>query len=271
MLAQIGHATLQLVALGVVLGAIEWCYPNRAEQGRLRPQLATDLAFYFGQHVIWLGVELAGLVAVGSVLAMIVPASCGAWFASQPWPVQACELVVVGDVLVYWYHRASHDVPWLWTFHRVHHSSLSLDWLAAHREHPVDGLLTQIAMNLPALVFGVSLEGLAWLIVFRGVWAAFIHSNVRLPLGPLRYLVGSPELHHWHHANVPRTLHNFSNLAPWTDVVFGTYHCPLHQHHDLGLPGHPVKSYVGWLVAPHRDPTGVVSLDRFEARNVEHA
>jgi len=32
-----------------------------------------------------------------------------------------------------------------------------------------------------------------------------------------------------------------------------------------------VKSYVGWLVAPHRDPTGVVSLDRFEARNVEHA
>jgi len=271
MLAQIGHATLQLVALGVVLGAIEWCYPNRAEQGRLRPQLATDLAFYFGQHVIWLGVELAGLVAVGSVLAMIVPASWGAWFASQPWPVQACELVVVGDVLVYWYHRASHDVPWLWTFHRVHHSSLSLDWLAAHREHPVDGLLTQIAMNLPALVFGVSLEGLAWLIVFRGVWAAFIHSNVRLPLGPLRYLVGSPELHHWHHANVPRTLHNFSNLAPWTDVVFGTYHCPLHQHHDLGLPGHPVKSYVGWLVAPHRDPTGVVSLDRFEARNVEHA
>jgi len=253
MLAQLGHAALQLVALGLVLGAIEWCYPNRPEQRRLRPQLATDLAFYFGQHVVWLGVELAGLAAIGSLLALVIPASAGEGFASQPWALQAIELVVVGDLIVYWYHRLSHAVPWLWAFHRVHHSSLTLDWLAAHREHPIDGFLTQLAMNLPALVLGVGLEGLAWLIVFRGVWAAFIHSNVRLPLGPLRLLVGAPELHHWHHAAVPQTRHNFSNLAPWTDVVFGTYHCPTHQHHDLGMPGHPVKSYVGWMLEPHRD------------------
>jgi sterol desaturase/sphingolipid hydroxylase (fatty acid hydroxylase superfamily) len=38
-------------------------------------------------------------------------------------------------------------------------------------------LFTQLAMNLPALVLGLELSGLAWLIVFRGVWAAFIHSN----------------------------------------------------------------------------------------------
>lgn len=253
MLTTLGYATLQLAGLGVVLGAVEWCYPNRAEQRRLRPQLATDLAFYYGQHVAWLGVELAGLVLVRRLLAPVVPAAWPAVFASQPWPVQAIELVVIGDVLVYWYHRASHDVPWLWAFHRVHHSSLSLDWLAAHREHPVDGLLTMLAMNLPAVALGIDTSGLAWLIVFRGVWAAFIHSNVRLPLGPLRVLIGAPELHHWHHANVARTRHNFSNLAPWTDLVFGTYHCPDHQHHDLGLPGHPVRTYAAWLLQPHRD------------------
>jgi sterol desaturase/sphingolipid hydroxylase (fatty acid hydroxylase superfamily) len=250
MIAHLGYAVSQLAALGLVLGAVEWCYPNRPEQGRLRPQLATDLAFYFGQHLVWLGCELAALVFVRDLLARVVPDACASGFASQPWPLQAIELVAAGDVITYWYHRASHDVPWLWRFHRVHHSSVSLDWLAAHREHPVDGLLTQLAMNLPALVLGVSLHGLAWLVTFRGVWAAFIHSNVRLPLGPLRVLVGAPELHHWHHAALPRTRHNFSNLAPWTDLLFGTYDCPPHQHHVLGIPGQATRSYLGWLFRP---------------------
>jgi sterol desaturase/sphingolipid hydroxylase (fatty acid hydroxylase superfamily) len=249
----VGYAIVQLAGLGLVLGALEWCYPNRPEQRRLRPQLGTDLCFYFGQHLIWLGLELAGLLAVRALLAGALPASVTAGFADQPWPIQAVELIACGDLLVYGYHRASHAVPWLWAFHRVHHSSLELDWLAAHREHPVDGLLTQIAMNLPALVLGVSLGGLAWLIVFRGAWAAFIHSNVRLPLGPLRILLGAPELHHWHHAQVDRTRHNFSNLAPWTDVLFGTYHCPRDQRHQLGLPGKPRKTYLGWILAPHVD------------------
>lgn len=252
MLATLGYASVQLVGLGLVLGALEWCFPNRPRQRRLRPQLATDVAFYFGQHLVWLGVELSVLVAIRAALAPIVPAGFVAAVTAQPWWLVAIEIVLVGDVLTYWYHRASHTVPWLWAFHRVHHSTLELDWLAAHREHPVDGVLTQIAMNLPALVLGVNLSGIAWLIVFRGVWATFIHSNVRLPLPGLRVLVGAPELHHWHHALGEKTEHNFSNLAPWTDVLFGTYHCPPHQQHVLGLPGKPVKSYVGWLLQPYR-------------------
>lgn len=247
-------AAAQLVALALVFGALEWCYPNRAEQRRLRPQLGTDLAFYFGQHLVWLSLEVTALWAVASALVPLVPATLRAQVAGLPWPAQAGLAVVLGDLATYWYHRASHAAPLLWAFHRVHHSSPQLDWLAAHREHPVDGLLTQLAMNLPALLLGVGLGGLAPLVVFRGVWAAFIHSNVRLPLRRLRWLVGAPELHHWHHAAVARTAHNFSNLAPWTDLLFGTYHCPEHQHHQLGLPQAPRKSYLGWLLLPHYDP-----------------
>lgn len=255
MLRTFGYACVQLAALGLVLGALEWCFPNRPRQKRLRAQLATDLAFYFGQHLVWLGLELAILLAVRAALAPVMPAAITAAFASQPTWLAALELVLVGDLMTYGYHRASHAVPWLWAFHRVHHSTLELDWLAAHREHPVDGVLTQLAMNLPALAMGVSMQGLAWLIVFRGVWATFIHSNVRLPIGPLRALVGAPELHHWHHANVEKTEHNFSNLAPWTDLLFGTYYCPPHQRHVLGMPGQPVRSYLGWIIAPWRGGT----------------
>ncbi|HTJ42768.1 MAG TPA: sterol desaturase family protein [Kofleriaceae bacterium] len=252
MLTTFAYASLQLAAFGLVLGALEWCYPNRPRQRRFRSQLATDLAFYFGQHMLWLGLELTVLIAIRSLLAPLIP---NAWFFGQPWWLCAIEIILVGDLLTYWFHRASHEVSWLWAFHRVHHSSIELDFLAAHREHPVDGMLTQIAMNLPALALGVSTQGIAWLIVFRGVWATFIHSNVRLPIGPLRVLVGAPELHHWHHAAVEKTEHNFSNLAPWTDVLFGTYYCPMHQRHVLGMPGQPVRSYLGWITSPWRAGT----------------
>src|SRR5262249_25694817 len=113
-MSELPHAILQLGCLGIVLGSLEWCFPNRAEQRRLRPQLGTDLAFYFGQHLVWLSLELAGLLAVRAALATVMPASITEAFGEQPWPAQAAELLIAGDLLTYWYHRASHAVPWLW-------------------------------------------------------------------------------------------------------------------------------------------------------------
>ena len=65
--------------------------------------------------------------------------------------------------------------------------------------------------------------------VLRGLWAVLIHSNLTLPLGPLGLLLGDPVLHRWHHARVARCTHNFANLAPYLDVLFGTHHRPLDE------------------------------------------
>jgi sterol desaturase/sphingolipid hydroxylase (fatty acid hydroxylase superfamily) len=108
-------------------------------------------------------------------------------------------------------------------------------------------------MNLPAFVLGFGLAPLAGLILFRGMWATFIHSNIRLPLPGLRVLVGAPELHHYHHLVTDETRHNFSNLAPWTDLLFGTYHCPANQDFEVGLPGQPQQGYLGWILRPGWD------------------
>ena len=80
-----------------------------------------------------------------------------------------------------------------------------------------------------------------------------MHSNVKLPLGPLRWVLGSPELHHWHHARRERTEHNFANLAPWLDWLFGTHHLPRgEESYALGVAErHPV-GYLGQLVWPFR-------------------
>src|SRR6185295_14241654 len=99
--------------------------------------------------------------------------------------------------------------------------------------------------------FGFPLEVVAGVSAFRGMWAIFVHSNVRLPLGPLRLLLGAPELHHWHHARVARTEHNFANLAPWLDVLFGTHHLPEGEEtYALGLSEPWPRGYVGQLLEP---------------------
>ena len=178
--------------------------PARPGQRFFRPAWGTDLLYYLGQCLLW-NALVFGLLAQGAgTLAAWTPSGVRAAFASQPGWLQVAEVVLASDVLVYWGHRLQHRVPFLWRFHAVHHSAEHLDWLAAHREHPLDTVYTVGLINLPGFLLGLPLGTLAGLVAFRGVWAIYIHSNVRLPLGPFRVLVGSPELHHWHHDKVPR-------------------------------------------------------------------
>ena len=89
------------------------------------------------------------------------------------------------------------------------------------------------------------------MIAFRGIWAIYIHSNVRLPIGPLRVLIGAPELHHWHHDRA-RDFGNYANVSPLMDLIFGTYHCPDHEPAALGVNEPVPGRYWGQLVYPFR-------------------
>ncbi len=249
----------QLVALAtglVMLPAVFWplerLFPARRGQRWLRPRLLTDLAFMAGQYLVFSAVALFTLQHVARALDHTGLGALRSTVAALPFAAQAALAVLLGDVSVYWFHVACHRVPWLWRFHAVHHSARHLDWLAAHREHPVDGILTQLAINLPAMALGVDLTLLSWLVALRGVWAIFIHANVRLPLGPLRVLLGAPELHHWHHLATRDTRHNFANLAPWTDLLFGTWHLPPEGDETwaLGVADEPERGYLAHLLAP---------------------
>jgi sterol desaturase/sphingolipid hydroxylase (fatty acid hydroxylase superfamily) len=247
-----------LAVLIVVFVPLERAFPARRGQRVLRKDLVLDATFFAGQYLLWNALAITLLTAVHGVVLAHVPAGARHAIATLPAGVQCLAAIVLGDVLVYGFHRASHASDFLWRFHSVHHSSEQLDFLAAHREHPVDGLLTQLFQNLPAIALGVPLGWLAGIATFRALWAIFVHSNVRVPLGPLRWVLGAPELHHWHHARVERaTSHNFANLAPWLDVLFGTHHlhasiAPGEEAYPLGLTEPLPPGYVGKLLHPLR-------------------
>lgn len=243
-------AGLSFLFLIVMLGPLERAFPAK-KQPFFRREWWTDLCFFLGQYFIWTSAVLALLLLFRDWLYLIVPAGFRAGVASQPVWLQFLEVVILSDLCVYWGHRLQHRYDFLWRFHAVHHTSEHLDWLAAHREHPLDTVWTGTMINLPAFILGVPIETLALLNAFRGLWSIYIHSNVRLPIGPLKVLFGAPELHHWHHSR-ERHSSNFANLSPLTDLLFGTYKCPEHEPKALGIEEPFPRSYLGQLVYPFR-------------------
>jgi sterol desaturase/sphingolipid hydroxylase (fatty acid hydroxylase superfamily) len=250
LLAYVGSLAILLIAFA----PLERRFPARPRQPLLRGEWKTDLAFLTGQYLVF---TLASSALLSVLSRLSYGGIVGPWLSALRTAVRSLPLLValffttvLGDLLIYWFHRACHRFDFLWRFHRVHHTAKTLDFLAAHREHPLDGLFTQLIQNLPLLLSGLPVRYLAGLVAFRGVWAVFIHSNIRLPLGPLRVLLGAPELHHYHHA-LDRKTGNYANLAPWLDCLFGTY-VVAKEAYELGVPNNPPRSYWQHLLSPFK-------------------
>lgn len=228
---------------------MERMFPAKNGQKFFRPGWVLDFCYFIGQYFIFGGLVLFALSFFSDFLLNIIPLSFREVVAEQLFVVQVLEVVILSDFFIYWAHRLQHSIPFLWRFHKVHHSAEHLDWLAAHREHPLDSIYTIGIINLPAFILGFPLETLAGFIAFRGIWAIYIHSNVRLPLPFLRKIIGSPELHHWHH-DLNRKAGNYANVSPLMDVIFGTYVCPDHEPEAFGIEEKFSKNYFGQLIHP---------------------
>jgi sterol desaturase/sphingolipid hydroxylase (fatty acid hydroxylase superfamily) len=245
----IGATAISLLFLILVFLPMEKVFPAKQNQKFFRPKWILDFCFFLGQYLLWSGLVLWTLNYFGENLTSIVPEYFQSKIKSQPFLIQAVEVLFLSDFLIYWGHRLQHKVDFLWRFHKVHHSAEHLDWLAAHREHPIDSIYTIGLINLPAFIMGFPLESIAGVIAFRGIWAIYIHSNVRLPIGPLRILIGAPELHHWHH-DLDRRAGNYANISPIMDVLFGTYKCPDKEPEKFGIKEESPNTYLGQLIEP---------------------
>lgn len=250
-LESFSDAALAFVLLAAVFVPLERLFP--AERVRFfRAEWWTDLGFFLGQYLLWTAPVVAVLVQVGESVEHLPLADMRAFVARLPFWVACVLVMLVSDACIYWGHRLSHSNAFLWRFHRVHHTAPHVDWLAAHREHPLDNLYTRAIENLPLLVLGFPLHLLAGFAMFRGMWAVYIHSNVSLEPGPLRYLLGSARLHHWHHARTDGIGVNFANLSPLMDIVFGTYHDPRTMPSEYGIADPVPHGWLAQMVEPFR-------------------
>jgi sterol desaturase/sphingolipid hydroxylase (fatty acid hydroxylase superfamily) len=145
-------------------------------------------------------------------------------------PLRLLVAFLLIDLARYWLHRAHHRIPWLWTFHRVHHSAERLDATTGLRMHVVDFI--QLGL-LPVLLFTVVLDTQSWpewvLIVAMGIGVvmdAFQHANIRWnPEHRLARLwdlaLNHPLFHSWHHTrDGHRCDGNYGNALVIWDRLF---------------------------------------------------
>ena len=65
------------------------------------------------------------------------------------------------------------------------------------------------------------------------MFGMFIHANIEIKLGKLKYILNSPNLHLWHHANTLAVFHaNFATKFSFFDYAFGTVYDPNHKPED---------------------------------------
>jgi sterol desaturase/sphingolipid hydroxylase (fatty acid hydroxylase superfamily) len=249
MFGDLEHAALSFAVLTVVFLPLERAFPARRQE-LLRRGFWTDACYFLGQYLVWNTPVVLAITWGHTQLDHLPLQGARAAFAAWPWWLQFVVAILVSDCAIYWAHRLQHHSALLWRFHRVHHTAERMDWLAAHREHPLDNLYTRSVENLPLLLLGFPMHTIAGFAVFRGMWAIFIHSNTALDPGPLRYLLGAPRLHHWHHAVATRGKVNYANLSPLMDLLFGTYHDPRRMPDAVGVDEPFARGYVRALLEP---------------------
>ncbi len=145
---------------------------------------------------------------------------------------------IIKDFFSFLLHFLQHRVPFLWQFHKVHHSATTLTPLTQYRIHPIELLINNgrsllltgfligafdylSGQRVDAYTFmGVNVLGF----VFRVTGANLRHSHIRLSYFKwLEYLLISPFQHQIHHSH--EMAHHNRNLgaklAIW-DWMFGT-------------------------------------------------
>ena len=148
------------------------------------------------------------------------------------------------DLAIYWQHRLFHVVPWLWRFHRMHHTDVDYDLTTGSRFHPCSILISAAIKIALVIVLGASAAAILTAEVVLNVTAMFNHSNLKLPQSmdhKLRKILVTPDMHRIHHStdSIEHNA-NFGFNFPWWDRIFGSYLDQpkmSHEDMDIGITG----------------------------------
>ncbi|MBS1807663.1 MAG: sterol desaturase family protein [Acidobacteria bacterium] len=135
--------------------------------------------------------------------------------------------IILLDGWMYCWHRANHVVPFLWRFHRVHHSDLEMDASTAIRFHAGEIVMSGLLRVALIPMLGLSLKHLLLYDALLLPVILFHHSNVNLPERLdrwLRLLITTPALHRVHHSRrMIEANSNYGSIFSFWDRLWRTF------------------------------------------------
>lgn len=192
-----------------------------------------------------LGAGLLRVIAAGSTAAVLewsATAQSGLLFRlSLPSELRLVAAIVLMDCWTWSWHRACHRIPFLWRFHRVHHSDPAMDVTTAFRFHPGELLISAFA-RLPLLfVLGLTATELLLYETLLLASSQYQHSALSCSWWDriLQRLLVTPSVHRVHHSPQRElTNSNYAAVLNCWDRLFGTWRAPQETGDSLntGVP-----------------------------------
>lgn len=224
-----------LVGISLAAWLLELAFPWRTGQQAVRKDFWMDGFYMFFNFFLF---SLIGYNALSNVAVEAFNAFLG-WMGIknlvalnvQSWPgwVQLVLMFLVVDFISWNVHRLLHKVPWLWEFHKVHHSVQEMGFAAHLRYHWMETIIYKSFQYIPLAMIGFGLQDFFIVHIITLAIGHLNHSNIRITWGPLKFLLNSPTMHIWHHAReLPAGSYgvNFGiSLSIW-DYLFGSAYIP---------------------------------------------
>ncbi|WP_432787584.1 sterol desaturase family protein [Novosphingobium rhizosphaerae] len=204
------------VVVGLVFAEIVWRL--RSGRGYDRGNALTTLGLAVG--------NIPTAILNGVVIGAVFDA---AWkIAPIHLPLDDWKTWVAGFLAVefayYWFHRASHRVRWLWATHAVHHSPGEMTLLSSLRLGWTNLLSAGWVCYVPLVFVGFDPRLVVLLLALDLRYQFFLHTEAKLSLGPLEWLLNTPSHHRAHHGCNDAYLDcNYGGVVIVFDRLFGTF------------------------------------------------
>lgn len=241
-----------LILASLIVWGLELAFPWRKHQPAFRKDFWLDGFFMFFNFFIfnWI-IFIAFSKLLGAVIATQAGGSITNWalvdISSLPNWLQLVIFFIVLDFVQWLIHNLLHRVPFLWRFHKVHHSVEEMGFAAHLRYHWMETVVYNPAKYIGVMLIGGFTPDQAY-IVYMGtlIIGHLNHANLGWDYGPLKYIFNNPKMHIWHHAKELPASHqkgmNFGiSLSIW-DYIFRTNYVPK-SGRDIELGFEDLDSY----------------------------
>lgn len=255
-----------LVGSSIIIWIAEILFPWRKNQPAIREHFWLDAFYLIWNYFLFsliaynalsmVGVQLfsdfLGLFGITNIVAVHV-GNLPAW-------LQLIIIFILRDFMQWNIHRLYHHVDWMWEFHKVHHSTEQMGFAALLRFHWMENILYRSLEYIPLTMIGFGITDFFIVHIFTLVTGQLGHANLKISLGPLKYVLNGPQMHLWHHAKniLPSHPHGFNygiTLSVW-DYLFKTNYWPSDDENlPVGLPDEETfpEDFMGQMAQPfHR-------------------
>lgn len=238
----------QLYAAVAVLLLATWLWPAQPRSSRTAASLSMDYTYGLVHTALVFPLLAVATVLVGWMIDARVPWLRLNLYAEIPAAAQVIVAIVITDASKFLSHVLHHRLRPLWHFHTIHHSQQTLNPFTTKRVHIGEKLVSTVCIGAPLLALMGS-QPEVWLAYYLidAVWDYFIHSNLRIDFGPLRYVFVSPLYHRLHHSTQPRHFDkNFADRFVIWDLLYGSADFDYRGLSDTGVPDSPIVHERRW-------------------------